>query len=464
MTQLQVELAQIDLPEFGSPTTDPQIEETEYESRLQSLWSKAAERNIDVLLVYGDREHSANLAFLTGFDPRFEEALLILPGTEQPKLLVGNEDWGYSESSKVELDRHLYQPFSLLGQDRSRSELLANILNVAGIQEGVSVGMIDWKYFGSEAGQNPDLWINAPSYLVDTIREITGQAPSNVTDILMNPQDGLRVINSVDQLASFEFAASCISDCMKRVLWGLELGVSEFEAFEKAQLNGLPLSCHPMLSSGPNTSLGLASPSSRTIQMGDPFVCALGVWGALYCRAGFLVHDESELPSEIHDYLDRLVKPYFTAIVDWYQHVGIGVAGGDLYDIVHSHIGDPFYGVSLNPGHLIHLDEWVHSPIYSNSNVKLRSGMALQVDVIPATGGPYFTTNIEDGIALADEDLRKSFANRWPEAWARIQARRTFMQDKLNIQLKPEVLPFSNLAAFLPPYLLNLNKAMRAVG
>jgi len=33
----------------------------------------------------------------------------------------------------------------------------------------------------------------------------------------------------------------------------------------------------------------------------------------------------------------------------------------------------------------------------------LGSDMALQVDVIPGTGSPYFTTSIEDGIALADE-------------------------------------------------------------
>ena len=29
--------------------------------------------------------------------------------------------------------------------------------------------------------------------------------------------------------------------------------------------------------------------------------------------------------------------------------------------------------------------------------------MALQCDIIPATGTDYFTTNIEDGIALADD-------------------------------------------------------------
>ena len=36
----------------------------------------------DRLVVYADREHSANLSFLTGFDPRFEEALLVV-GTDR---------------------------------------------------------------------------------------------------------------------------------------------------------------------------------------------------------------------------------------------------------------------------------------------------------------------------------------------------------------------------------------------
>jgi hypothetical protein len=102
----------------------------------------------------------------------------------------------------------------------------------------------------------------------------------------------------------------------------------------------------------------------------------------------------------------------------------------------------------------------VHSPIFKNSEIPLRSGMALQVDVIPATGSPYFTTNIEDGIALADADLRAQFEAKYPEAWGRIQARRKFMQDSLGIRLKPEVLPFSNIPAYLPPYVLSPDRAM----
>ena len=86
--------------------------------------------------------------------------------------------------------------------------------------------------------------------------------------------------------------------------------------------------------------------------------------------------------------------------------------------------------------------------------------MALQCDIIPATGTPYFTTNIEDGVALADESLRAELAASYPDTWARIQARRQFMANALGIELHPDVLPFSNLAAHLPPFLLRPDRAM----
>jgi hypothetical protein len=89
--------------------------------------------------------------------------------------------------------------------------------------------------------------------------------------------------------------------------------------------------------------------------------------------------------------------------------------------------------------------------------------MAFQVDIIPATGGPYFTTNIEDGIALADEPLREALAASYPAAWSRIEARRAFMADSLGIRLHPDVLPFSNLPAYLPPFLLRPDRAMTVV-
>jgi hypothetical protein len=226
-------------------------------------------------------------------------------------------------------------------------------------------------------------------------------------------------------------------------------------------MNGFPLACHPMLSGGERAAVGLVSPSARVLRQGDPVTMAYGLWGALTARAGFLVRDAGELPESIRDYVDKLIAPYFRAVVGWYETAGIGVTGGELFAVVDAHLGDPFFGVGLNPGHLIHLDEWLNSPVRRDSFQRLRSGMALQIDIIPATGTPYHTTNIEDGIALADAPLRAAFAAKYPEAWRRIEQRRAFMQDTLGIRLKPEVLPFSNIPAYLPPFWLAPERAMR---
>ncbi len=465
----QIELAEVQLPEFGLPSVEPQIPADLYLNRLERLRGRAAADGYDVLVVYGDREHFANLSYVTGYDPRFEEALLIidLQHDQKPSLLVGNEGFGFAPISPIidHLEVVLYQSFSLLGQDRGRSQPLAVILGGAGIQKGKHIGVAGWKHFDAQETDTPATWLEIPSYIADTLRTLTGDPAlvRNANALLMDSVGGLRTINEVEQLARFEFVAAHASQGVRNVLFGVRPGMTEYQAVELMGINGMPLSCHLMLSAGQRAFLGMGSPSSRRIQHGDPFTTAYGTWGALTSRAGFMVSAASELPHEISDYVDRLVAPYFRAIAAWYEHIGIGVTGGALYKIIHEHIGDPFFGVGLNPGHLIHLDEWVDSPVYAGSTETLQSGMAIQVDVIPATGTAYYTTNIEDGIALADETLRSQFAECYPEAWSRIQARRQFMSDALGIHLKPEVLPFSNIPAYLPPFLMAPARAMRAL-
>jgi hypothetical protein len=316
--------------------------------------------------------------------------------------------------------------------------------------------VIGWKTY-AEPGT-----IEAPAFLVDELRRAVGQGGGveNATGLLIDAGDGLRVINEVDQLAALEYAACQTSEGVRRLLFGLRPGMTEREAVRLLDWNGTPLSCHLMLSSGPRASLGLLSPGDRTIERGDPFTVAFGIWGALNCRAGFVVEEATMLPAGIRDYVDRLVGPYFEAVAEWYAALRVGQTGGSLQAIVDRHLGDPFFGIFLNPGHQIGLDEWVNSPIFPGSTIELRSGMAFQVDIIPATGTDYFTTNIEDGVALADEPLRAAFASGYPEAWARIQARRRFMGEALGIELHPDVLPFSNLPAYLPPFLLRPDRAM----
>lgn len=452
------ELISIDLPDFGDPVSEPTLPAALYAARAKRLAQRMVASRLDAIVIYGDREHVANMSWLTGYDPRFEEAICIVVPGRTPHLLLGNEGFSYAETARGRFERVLWQPLSLMGQPRDKYRALAELLRDAGLKPGMRTGLAGWKGFESEDGAFDPDWFETPHYLVEALK-IFGPV-ENVARIFMNPADGLRVINEVEQLACFEYAATRTSSAIRRFILGAKPGMSEFAAVQNMKLDGYPQSVHINMSAGPRAKYGLPSPSSRRIERGDPIVVGLGLIGALNCRAGFIVADAGELPSGIRDYVEKLVAPYFAAAAAWYETLGLGVEGGALYEAVMSRVGDPFFGIGLNPGHLIHLDEWVHSPVKKGVGIRLASGIALQCDIIPATGTDYFTTNIEDGIALADAALRQSFAAQYPEGWSRIERRRTFMQDKLGIALKPEVLPFSNIPAWLPPFWLAPQKAM----
>ena len=449
-------LAAVELPEFGAAGPAPELPPAIHRERLARLRERIEAAGYDRLVVYADREHSANLAWLTGFDPRFEEAIALVGPSNDLAILVGNENWGTAGAAPLPMRRELHQELSLPGQPRDRSRPLGERLAAEGIGRGTKVGVVGWKPLGASGR------LDVPSYLADELRSLVGSTGSveNAIGLFIDSADGLRVVNEVDQLAAFETAACRTSDGVRRLILGLEPGMTEREAVALLGWDGTPLSCHLMLTAGPRARLGLLSPGDRRIERGDPFTVAFGIWGALNCRAGWVVADAGELAADVRDYVDRLVGPYFEAIAEWYGAIRVGQTGGALHEIVASRLGDPFFGIFLNAGHQISLDEWVNSPVAEGSTVELRSGMYLQVDVIPATGTPYFTTNIEDGVALADAGLRAELARRFPDAWRRIQARRAFMAEQLGIDLHPDVLPFSNIPAWLPPFLLDPGRAM----
>src|SRR5436190_13917665 len=87
------------LIESAWPTFDNEFDPLDFEphliARISQLNTLIAAQGYTHALIYGDREHCANLLSLTGFDPRFEEALLIVRPGETPLLLVGNECESY---------------------------------------------------------------------------------------------------------------------------------------------------------------------------------------------------------------------------------------------------------------------------------------------------------------------------------------------------------------------------------
>ena len=448
-------LAEVELPDFGMPTAMPELPRRDPRGAPRAgAGSAPRARAIDLLVVYADREHSANLGYLTGFDPRFEEAVLIL-GRGWRAAPAGRQrvPWAWPGRHRCRCAWSCFQDLSLPGQPRDRSRALADIL----ASEGIGPRRGAWASSAGRRYADPG-WLEVPAFLVDALRAAVGPdgRVENANDLFIDPADGLRTVNEVEQLAAFEYAACHTSEGVKRLLFGLRPGHDRAGGRAAAGLErGSPLLPPHALERTASQPRAAQPDATAASSDGDRFTTAFGIWGALDCRAGFVVEDAARAAGRASGTTcERLVAPYFAAIAEWLTALHVGQTGGALQAIIDRHLGDPFFGIFLNPGHLIGLDEWVHSPVWRGSIVALRSGMALQVDVIPATGTEYFTTNIEGGLALADEELRATFAARFPEAWRRISARREFMRDALGIELHPDVLPFSNLPAYLPPFLL----------
>ncbi len=138
-------------------------------------------RGYQRLLIYADREHSANISFLTGFDPRFEEALLIVGRDGEPAVLVGNENWGTAGAAPLPMRRHMFQDFSLPSQPRDRSRALDDILAEEGIAGGGRVGLVGWKDVLDERASD------VPAYIVDVVRGLAGaDNVANATGLLID--------------------------------------------------------------------------------------------------------------------------------------------------------------------------------------------------------------------------------------------------------------------------------------
>jgi len=82
-------------PEFGWAARPPGVDCSELEQRLESLRDAMASARLTHVVIYADREHFASMAWLTNFDPRFEEAILIVATSGKPLVVVGNECEAY---------------------------------------------------------------------------------------------------------------------------------------------------------------------------------------------------------------------------------------------------------------------------------------------------------------------------------------------------------------------------------
>lgn len=463
----KIHLKEIEWPEFGTaePVIYPSAEELQ--GRIDKCRETMKARGLTHLVVYGDREHFGNMMYLAHFDPRFEEALLIIGLTGKPLMLVGNECVGHLAVSPLYqadgLRYERYQPFSLLSQPRDDSRSLQTILREEGISEGAKIGCIGWKYFLPTEFADAERTIEIPSFVTDTLRLLSGaEQVVNATDILMSPVYGLKSFLSAFEIAHFEFVNVMASEGMKNLLTNFRADITDFELLRDYQYSGYPLGCHIGMKSSGNQHIGLSSPVGALIKKGEPCSTGIAYWGSNICRAGWVAEDENDLPAEAKEYVEEFAGPYFQACTQWLAKLRIGTKGKELRRLIDEALPFDRFGVFLNPGHLIHYEEWLSSPIYEASEDEIHSGMYMQLDIIPRSK-TYFSSRMEEGIVIADTELRERLRAEYPEVYERCMQRRAFMEQTLGIFLPKEVLPLSNIPAIVPPFFLNYKKVMSLI-
>lgn len=447
----------------------PEFTKEDYEERVNKVLEFMEQRGYSHMIVYGDREHFSNIHYLTGLDPRFEEALLILQKNKKPKMFLGNECLDYSHMLKLDIERILYQPFSLMGQPSDKSVYLVDLFKDCDINESSLVGIAGWKYYDSSKHTLSTSILDIPNYIVETLCQITKRENLvNATDIFASSDYGLRNNMSAKEIIHYELNGTKASRSVYNVLKNVKEGMTEIEASGFLNIDGEPTCIHANVNFGDtNTSYGLASPTyHQKLKIGDTMGVGMAYRGSLVHKSGVYINSPEDLTPEQREVREHFFHTYFKSVVAYYENFKIGTTCGEIYDIVDNILGDgqpggiKKFNIGLNPGHLIHTDEWTNSPFNKDSKTLIRSGMGVQCDYTVKHQNPYLTAHIEDGFAVADEKLRNEIKELSPSCYARIEARQKFLREVLNINVPDEVLPFSDLPAVCFPYMADISTVL----
>lgn len=425
--------------------------------RLAGIIQRMQEQKIAQLIIYADKEHGSNFEYLAGFIPRFEEALLMVNQQGDLAYIMGNENLKLVPFARNP-GRCLHAPlFSLPNQPMRDEQPLDQLLTEAGIVAGERTGLVGWKLFTGRQQGMCDL----PQFVYAAAVQAAGsdELLVNATGLFISPDNGVRCVNCADEVAFYEAGANLASTAMLAALDSVEPGITEKALGARLNAEGQPNTVVTIAATGDRFAYARLYPSDKQLVTGDKLSLTTGYKGGLTSRSAYVVSDASELQCNVTDWLTRLAIPYYHAVVSWLEHLHIGMTGGELYSLIESVLPKAEYGWHLNPGHLVADEEWLSSPVYPDSAVILKSGMLLQIDIIPSVSG-YGGCSIEDTVGLADAALRDELARAYPDVWQRMTQRKTYLAAVLRIRLPDEVILLSNTVGYLRPFLLDKRRAL----
>lgn len=459
MSRFEVVVKNVTPPKTdGSNQTVLITKETAME-RKEKILSLMKENGFSSLIIYADKEHGGSFEYLTGFIPRFEEALQILNVDGTSTLILGNENYNKTKHALVESKGILCPLFSLPNQPMGNFRPVEFYLGQVEIDQTKKVGLVDWKLLSNDF-EDFHSQSAMPAFIIEGLKKMVPENKLvNATQLYIDPEKGARVTNNANEIARYEYGASLASDSILTAMNTLKEGISEQEIGNLLQADGQLPNVVTIAAFGDRFKNANIYPLNTKLEYGNKVAITNSHKGGLSSRSGYAVRNEEDLDEVDENYLEDVVKPYFAAYNFWFDHIKIGKHGGEFYDEFNAFYSQEQFGWELNPGHLTADEEWLASPFFSSSDKTVQSGMIFQVDFIPNQEG-HHGVSAESTVAIADEALRKEIEDEYPELWERIQNRRQYMRDELNIELKEELLPLCSTLAYYRPFFLNPDKAL----
>jgi Xaa-Pro aminopeptidase len=458
----QVILKEIQQPEIYEGVSPVYLTDETINERTEKLLQLMNKEEYDVLMIYADKEHGSNFEYLTGFIPRFEEAVFVMKNNGECSYILGNENLKLAKHARTTGTVYHYPLFSLPNQPMYDDTPLEVILEQINLSSSKKIGLVGWKMFTSKTHDNDTLF-DIPNFVVEAVRNAKPDHAKvvNAAYLFIKGDIGVRTTNNANEIAHYEYGSNLASSSMLKALNAIDIDVKESFLGNILNAEGQTNTVVTIAATGKRFEYANLYPTNKQAKLGDPLSLTTGYKGGLTSRTGFIVENEEQLPPSQKDYLDKVAIPYYQTYVYWLENMKIGMPGGTFYDSIEEVYPKEQYNWQLNPGHLTSDEEWMSSPVYPGSTEVMKSGMIFQIDIIPSVEG-YAGVSAEDTIALANEELRNKLKDEYPQVWTRIQNRRNYIQEQLNIKLSEEILPLSNTVGYYRPYLLAKNKALTA--
>lgn len=439
------------------------IDQQELRERLGRLRALMVQRGHDSVLVYGDEKHYENVKYLTGFDPRFESALVVVNHTDEPVVITGVESIAVFRETGRLGSAIPFLPFSIQGMTGDYPADLEGLLRKLGLGSGSRIGLVGERSFSREHFVDPSSQHFFPHFIWRAACAVAGD-PSLVrdcTDVMVDKAHGLRARKSAKEIIVMEQAAVVAARGVAGMLDAIRPGMTELDLMAEGFFAGraATFAFHPTVVSGERATSSLLSPSMKPLQIGEPVSIHYGPTVDGYCgnidRLGLLAAGPEDLPPDTRDIVEVLYRPTFEAYVAMLRTARIGLTGGALFDAVIEPLRAAGLSPDLNAGHLIGLAEWEDAYTTPESSQRIESGHVMQVDLHVLTlNERYGPGRIQEGMAYADASLRRAIQDLSPATWGRIQDRRVRLASK-GIDVHETLLPLSDLAPLFRPYLLD---------